>query len=239
MKKRAFTLIELLIVVAIIAILAAIAVPNFLEAQTRSKVARVKADMRTMTTGIESYFVDFNVYPACHRFGIALRDSDTEPLVLERLSTPLAYLTSVGLNDPFIYKNRLAASSSQGMQTDTPIPVDPAFDVAARANTYIYQSFSPYGRFQTVGDTFGDAFEFKATAFILHSVGPDATYYNVGGVLANDDASQLNYTIDLIYDPTNGTVSRGSVWRAGGESGPGTTGYAGGEALLQAIQSQD
>jgi len=58
-KRRGFTLIELLIVVAIIAILAAIAVPNFLEAQVRSKVARVKSDLRTLATAQEAYFVDW------------------------------------------------------------------------------------------------------------------------------------------------------------------------------------
>src|SRR5210317_2224960 len=65
MKRiKAFTLIELLIVVAIIAILAAIAVPNFLEAQIRSKVSRVKSDQRSLATAIESYYVDNNSYPA-------------------------------------------------------------------------------------------------------------------------------------------------------------------------------
>ena len=63
-KLRGFTLIELLIVVAIIAILAAIAVPNFLEAQTRSKVSRVRSDQRSMATAIETYYVDNNEYPA-------------------------------------------------------------------------------------------------------------------------------------------------------------------------------
>jgi type II secretion system protein G len=57
-----FTLIELLIVVAIIGILAAIAIPNFLQAQTRAKVARAVADLRTWATAHELYRMDNNEY---------------------------------------------------------------------------------------------------------------------------------------------------------------------------------
>ncbi len=84
-KKWGFTLIELLIVVAIIAILAAIAVPNFLEAQTRSKVSRAKADIRTVVTGLEAYRVDNNKYPY----------SDSQVNGLLRLTTPVQHLTSI------------------------------------------------------------------------------------------------------------------------------------------------
>lgn len=56
-------LIELIVVVAIVAILASIATPNFLEAQVRSKVSRSRADMRSMATAIESYYVDNNAFP--------------------------------------------------------------------------------------------------------------------------------------------------------------------------------
>ena len=59
-RERSFTLIELLIVVAIIAILAAIAVPNFLEAQMRAKVSRLMSDMRQVAWAMDAYRVDYN-----------------------------------------------------------------------------------------------------------------------------------------------------------------------------------
>ncbi len=90
-----FTLIELLIVVAIIAILAAIAVPNFLEAQTRSKVSKVKADMNSIATAIECYMVDYSVYP------IGQKDGGNggwySPLSrrLQCLTTPVMYIAGM------------------------------------------------------------------------------------------------------------------------------------------------
>ena len=95
-SKRAFTLIELLIVIAIIAILALIAVPNFLEAQTRAKVTRLKADFRTILTAMQAYAVDYGTYPD-DELG-RNRVADFGPFTL--LTTPVAYLSSVPTN-PF------------------------------------------------------------------------------------------------------------------------------------------
>ena len=90
-----FTLIELLIVVAIIAILALIAVPNFLEAQTRAKVSRVKADMRTQTTALEAYGVEWNGYIVRRDFDNAIPPLITKVEEMKVLTTPVAYITSL------------------------------------------------------------------------------------------------------------------------------------------------
>jgi len=55
MKKRGFTLVEIMIVVAIIALLAAIAIPNLLGARRTANEAAAKANVKTLATELETY----------------------------------------------------------------------------------------------------------------------------------------------------------------------------------------
>ena len=60
--SRGFTLIEMLIVVVIIGILAAIAIPKFATTKERALVAAMKSDLRNLVTAEESYFADYVTY---------------------------------------------------------------------------------------------------------------------------------------------------------------------------------
>lgn len=91
--KRAFTLIELLIVVAIIGILAAIAVPNFINAQMRAKIAAVKSDFKTLITAADMYQIDWGRYPLD---GAYVNNATEYPNAGYRgLTTPIAYISSI------------------------------------------------------------------------------------------------------------------------------------------------
>lgn len=191
-EARAFTLIELLIVVAIIAILAAIAVPNFLEAQIRAKVARCKTDMRSVATAVESYAVDHNNYPLYGRVTIAdaveplclgvggSANPDKNEFVHAHLTTPVAYLTS-RFEDPF-------ASRITG-----PEPFVRFYNYINMPYHFSLPGAPPPATQRDLLD--------KTGRWRLIACGPDL-----------DRGADTKFK-NLVYDPSNGTVSDGDIVR--------------------------
>jgi prepilin-type N-terminal cleavage/methylation domain-containing protein len=59
-RRGGFTLVEIMIVVAIIALLAAIAVPGFLRARKRSQASRILNDLRMIDSAIDQYAIETN-----------------------------------------------------------------------------------------------------------------------------------------------------------------------------------
>jgi type IV pilus assembly protein PilA len=63
-KEKGFTLIELLVVIIIIGILAAIAIPVFMNQRQRAVDSSIQSDLRTAATAVETFWVDNQAYPA-------------------------------------------------------------------------------------------------------------------------------------------------------------------------------
>ncbi len=190
-SRKGFTLIELLIVVAIIAILAAIAVPNFLEAQTRSKVSRAKADMRTIATAIEAYRVDSTQYPPTKQ---------SQESRYAYVTTPIAYITSIP-PDPFGTGTKGTWSYPSGF-----------------LGYYTYDFMVSYAPGKLWGPPFYDDYFYdvvadamvsspRSKAWYLASAGPDK---RVGLDVNNNPEFRAKP-----YDPTNGTISPGDIQRIG------------------------
>lgn len=166
-------------------ILAAIAVPNFLEAKSRSQVARVQADMRTMAVAIESYYVDCSAYPAYSAnaqnnfFGEYVGNAPElaevptfrlkTPPELYILTTPMQYLARM-LSDPF--------APAKGA----------TYGYYAPPNGWIVWSPGPDGQY-------------------------DIDSSNVNRIYVPSGQVPSPELIELTFDPTNGTESGGDIYR--------------------------
>jgi prepilin-type N-terminal cleavage/methylation domain-containing protein len=198
--RRGFTLIELLVVVAIISILAGIAVPNFLEAQTRSKVSRIMNDQRTLATALESYFVDENRYPPRQKYRegdlLGAGDITTRAEDLSRLTTPIQYLSSLPID---IFEVKVQAPNNL-------IDYYPPVMVA------IMSRESPPG---WSGDYEEEAKTSKNWEYgwALMSVGPDRIFGAASNMGRYPEPYATTNSYWNSYDPTNGTISLGNIYR--------------------------
>ncbi len=181
--------------------------PHRYVASRGAPVSRAKSDMRSLATAIESYFVDYGVYPASSVLGSANHPETTTlppngdlPIPtfrlrlpgsseFETLTTPISYITQY-FTDPF---------------------------APSRGDTYAYWVWQ-YQDGPEKGETPG---------WILWSPGPDRDYditaanvaslYSPFDILPGNGSPfylvPSNALLERTYDPTNGSTSDGDVYR--------------------------
>jgi len=222
--KHGFTLIELLIVVAIISILASIAVPNFVNAWNRTKVARTQSDLRTLSSALEMYNIERGNYPYVMDHGgvewqMPAGFPPNHPDGPAGLTTPIAYLNNA-LPDPFLLEmgkwgndgNPLLYYERCGFGFDAMGNFSPvkAVRIPVDAN----------GTLEGTAPDYNESDSKKIPKrYVVYSVGPDKNHRVLnadGTILVRSRFSKLNR-----YDPSNGLYSQGNIVRfPGGLSFP-------------------
>jgi type II secretory pathway pseudopilin PulG len=205
-------MIELLIILVVLATLAAIAVPNFLEAQIRSKVARTHVDMAAIAYAMRAYNADNGSYPpnmpAVQEALVGL-----SALPPGQTSETLLQETHVRLRNAADY-DRIPGAHHAGYLEALLRPVN--YLGAIPLDGFGHNRAAPLPTFNLQDlprEPLRRAFGFQPPFAVL-SAGPD---------LSLDKLNLANGSVTL-FDPTNGTVSRGDILMLGSQLARQTTG---------------
>jgi len=93
-KLKGFTIIELLIVMAVIAILVGIAVPSFRAIQNQAWTAKAQGDIKVIKMACESYYIQHRAFPSAATYQTLLL-SETPPMLESNLYDPFGGATDM------------------------------------------------------------------------------------------------------------------------------------------------
>jgi len=125
-RRGGFTLVEIMIVVAIIALLAAIAVPGFLRARKRSQASRILNDLRMIDAAVDQYAIETN-----RSTSFVVNTAD--------------WTNYLKKNSSLYNSGKSLLGSAYGSQTVDTIPQVPASDLAVLSDVATTGFWSPYG----------------------------------------------------------------------------------------------
>lgn len=220
LNRRGFTLIELLIVIAIILILISIALPNFLEAQERARVAKAKGNLKSLkTAGLEHQtfygflYADYNDPTSVVRRS---RNKSSPSINLPCPITPPVVRSKGGLD--YIGDSGPSVGSVQltfyAPQVHCPLTTPQKFIDATKCSDPWSDGSVPVGMDSRYDSPKGD--DPKWIRYCAYFVaGPDriAGHWNRGyGAWGGCSGVHPVPGKALAYSPTNGTRSCGELW---------------------------
>jgi prepilin-type N-terminal cleavage/methylation domain-containing protein len=188
---KGFTLMEVAIIVVIVSILTAIAIPQFRTAEIKSKVSVVYGQLNVISNALEAYYTDNFAYPSTPYSEPSVPDkaedgntSRTSYYTLRPLTTPISYLARIP-EDPFA-DNKIGATFDDGYRRFGRVNAGYGYRHAKGSQFLTFPYYKEYDQ-----------------DWVLSSVGPDRDY-DIWGT-GPDNL--------VFYDPTNGIDSNGDIVR--------------------------
>jgi type II secretion system protein G len=147
-RQRGFTLVELMVVVAIIALIASIVIPNYVHARAQASVVDSIANMKQIAVALESYYADNQCYPGSS--GCAASGATVNPNLFG--GSPNNYLNITPVNDmgrqPYNYSD--LRTDPDSYRIDDPAKYDPSLlnnlvqvDGTSCAGSCMFLHYSP------------------------------------------------------------------------------------------------
>lgn len=227
--NKGFTFVELLIVLCIVTLLSLIAVPNFLEAETRAGVASAADNQNRMAMALSTYNIDYDAYPSYWPFSTG--GGYVAPMAVVKnynkaLFDVAGYFgnTSASNVPTFAFP---PTGSGHGIGLTTPVaylttyPVDEfgpfrptTYNFVGGAQDFLVWSWGPDGTDQLDGGT-NTSFGHKAAEYIVRGNQPLPSPYLLAGPTVGilPLGAPRQGTGAFTYNPTNGTASSGDIWR--------------------------